>query len=69
MKTWIVSSLDEETIQGKETIQGRKLYEEIRYTSMDQAAITFSAEWIEQFRAEKGLYNNNWGFYRCYKGV
>ena len=36
MKTWIVSSLDEETIQGEEaiqgeeTIQGRKLYEEIR---------------------------------------
>ena len=25
MKTWIVSSLDEETIQGDETIQGRKL--------------------------------------------
>ena len=31
MKTWIVSSLDEETVQGEETIQGRKLYEEIRY--------------------------------------
>ena len=31
MKTWIVSSLDEEIIQGEETIQGRKLYEEIRY--------------------------------------
>ena len=31
MKTWIVSSLDEENIQGEETIQGRKLYEEIRY--------------------------------------
>ena len=31
MKTWIVSSLDEETVQEKETIQGRKLYEEIRY--------------------------------------
>ena len=31
MKTWIVSSLDEETIKGEETIQGRKLYEEIRY--------------------------------------
>ena len=31
MKTWIVSSLDEETFQGEETIQGRKLYEEIRY--------------------------------------
>jgi hypothetical protein len=31
MKTWIVSSLDEETIQAEETIQGRKLYEEIRY--------------------------------------
>ena len=31
MKTWIVSSLDEETIQGEETNQGRKLYEEIRY--------------------------------------
>ena len=24
-------SLDEETVQGEETIQGRKLYEEIRY--------------------------------------
>ena len=31
MKTWLVSSLDEESIQGEETIQGRKLYEEIRY--------------------------------------
>ena len=31
MKTWIVSLLDEETIHGEETIQGRKLYEEIRY--------------------------------------
>ena len=31
MKTWIVSSLDEESIQGEETNQGRKLYEEIRY--------------------------------------
>ena len=31
MKIWIVSSLDEEIIQGVETIQGRKLYEEIRY--------------------------------------
>ena len=30
MKTWIVSTL-EETIQGEETFQGRKLYEEIRY--------------------------------------
>ena len=27
----MVSSLDEETIRGEETIQGRKLYEEIRY--------------------------------------
>ena len=27
MKTWIVSLLDEETIQGEETTQGRKLYE------------------------------------------
>ena len=33
MKTWIVSSLDEEALQGEETIQGRKLYEEIRYPS------------------------------------
>ena len=32
MKTWIVSSLDDETIQGEENIQGRKLYEEIRYS-------------------------------------
>ena len=31
MKTLIVSSLDEEIIQGEETIQGRKLYEEIQY--------------------------------------
>jgi hypothetical protein len=31
MKTCIVSSLDEETIQGEETILGRKIYEEIRY--------------------------------------
>ena len=30
MKTWIVSSLDEETIQGEEIIPGRKLYEEIQ---------------------------------------
>ena len=29
MKTWIISSSDEATIQGEETIQGRKLYEEI----------------------------------------
>ena len=34
MKTWIVSSLDEETIQGEETIQWRKLYEEIRYCQL-----------------------------------
>ena len=34
MKTWIVSSLDEETILEEETIQGRKLYEKIRYVSM-----------------------------------
>ena len=32
MKILIVSSLDEEAIQGEETIQGRKLYEEIRYS-------------------------------------
>ena len=32
MKICIVSSPDEETIQGEETFQGRKLYEEIRYT-------------------------------------
>ena len=31
MKIRIVSSLGEETIQGGETIQGRKLHEEIRY--------------------------------------
>ena len=31
MKIWIGSSLDEETTQGEETIQGRKIYEEIRY--------------------------------------
>ena len=37
MKTWIVSSLDEKTIQGEETIQGgeiiqgRKLHKEVRY--------------------------------------
>ena len=31
METLIVSSLDEETLQGEETIQGRKLYDEIRY--------------------------------------
>ena len=31
IKTWIISSLDEETVQGEETIQGRKLYEEILY--------------------------------------
>ena len=28
----VVSSLDKETIQGEETIQGRKLHEEIRLT-------------------------------------
>ena len=33
MKTWKVSSLDEETIQGEKTILGRKFYEEIRYAS------------------------------------
>ena len=32
MKTLIVSSLDEESIQEEETIQGRKLYEEMRYS-------------------------------------
>ena len=32
MTIWIISSLDEEIIQGEETIQGRKLYEEIRYS-------------------------------------
>ena len=31
MKTWIVSSLDEETIQGAETIQGRKLFKGGKY--------------------------------------
>ena len=47
MKTWIVSSLDKETIQGEETIQGRKLYEEIRYAKQEIAycpniyAVTF----------------------------
>ena len=39
MKTWIVSSLDEETIQGEETNQGRKLYEEIRYTGSNWPAV------------------------------
>ena len=39
MKTWIVSSLGEETIQGGETIQGRKLYEEIRYIFQVQKRI------------------------------
>ena len=29
-----ISSLDEETIPGEETIQGRKLYEEIRYSHL-----------------------------------
>ena len=37
MKSWIVSSLDEEIIQGEETIQGRKLYEEIRYVKQIKA--------------------------------
>ena len=36
MKTLIVSSLDEETIQGEGTIQGRKLYEEIRYMVLNR---------------------------------
>ena len=41
MKTWLISSLGEEsiqggeTIQGEETIQGRKLYEEIRYILLE----------------------------------
>ena len=39
MKTWIVSSLDEETIQGEETNQGRKLYEEIRYVLQQRKLI------------------------------
>ena len=33
MKSWILSSLDEETIKGEETNQRRKLYEEILYVS------------------------------------
>ena len=40
MKTWIVSSLDEETIQGEETNQGRKLYEEIRYVTNKEFLIS-----------------------------
>ena len=36
MKTWIVSSLGKETIQGGETNQGRKLYEEIRYVLLQE---------------------------------
>ena len=40
MKTWIVSSLDKETIQGEETNQGRKLYEEIRYSINDMVEMS-----------------------------
>ena len=54
MKTWIVSSLDEETIQGEENIQGRKLYEEIRYVpflfSKDKKPNSF-------------IISKMWGFY------
>ena len=45
MKTWIVSSLDEETIREEEAIQGRKLYEEIRYLgSFFNRAITYLSD-------------------------
>ena len=41
MKIWIVSSLDKEIIQGDETIQGRKLYEEIRYLESFEQRVTY----------------------------
>ena len=48
MKTWIVSSLDKETIQGEETIQGRKLYEEIRYVVWKLVNREFEILWIAE---------------------
>ena len=48
MKTWIVSSLDEETIQAEETNQGRKLYEEMRY--MDETNTKSKVNWIYIYR-------------------
>ena len=43
MKTSIVSSLDEETIHGEETVQGRKLYEEIGYPKNVRALIAMNS--------------------------
>ena len=46
MKTWIVYSLDEETIQGEETNQGRKLYEEIRYIFSFSTSFDYVREFL-----------------------
>ena len=53
MKTWIVSSLDEETIQREETIQGRKLYEEIQYFN----CVTFFV-WMPKLNFKFWTYSN-----------
>ena len=44
MKTWTVSSLDEEIIQGEETIQERKLYEEIWFLKYAEIQIGLELE-------------------------
>ena len=46
MKIWIVSSLNEETIQEEETIQGRKLFEE--NTSLPCQVFDYFANWLER---------------------
>ena len=55
MKTWIVSSLDEETIQVEETIQGGKLYEEygnyililqFLWFETEHSAYSWNIKWI-----------------------
>ena len=51
MKIWIVSSLDEETIRGAETIQGMELYEEIRYALKE----SIKKDWCYEFFMQTDL--------------
>ena len=51
MKTWIVSSRYEEAIQGEETIQGRKLYEEIRYLKFITEKVSLKTKIYKQRRS------------------
>ena len=56
MKIWIVSSLDEENIQGEETIQGRKLLEEIQYVDLKIAKLgpkLFPYQWETLYKMEQ----------------